>query len=271
MKDWNKDYFKRIPSDLFDDPIWTGGVRTKKEAIIELYYLAHDNPNNTGATIEINGSMLRVQVGEAPKGLRFYAERWKWTTKKVSNFFKQWEELGYLTIKGNTPITVIKINGWILRKKHRGNTEETQRKHGGNRSDTAMRQLKSNNSKKINENKERVDPTSFDHSSLIDEYKDIDVNKSYERYLSYHDNPSDEGFRRWLDKDRRKGLNKKRKVFRHTPTGYIIAYCKKCGQKCLPNNEFQLREGSPCCGVEYIPDKPPIETATKTDLMVGVE
>jgi len=119
-----------------------------------------------------------------------------------------------------------------------------------------MRQLKSNNSKKINKIKERADPTSFDHSSLIGEYKDIDVNKSYEKYISYHDNPSDESFRRWLDKDRKNGLNKKRKVFRHTTTGYIIAYCKKCGEKHLPNNEFQLREGSPCCGAELVPDKP---------------
>ena len=189
----------------------------------------------------------------------------------MSNFIKKYEELGYLTIKGNTPITVIKINGWILRKKHRGNTEETRRKHGGNRRDTAMVQLKSNNSKKIYKIKEMVSSSSFDLNSFVKQYKDIDVNKSYEKYISYHDNPSEESFRRWLDKDRRNGLNKKRKVFRHTPTGYIIAYCKKCGQKSLPNNEFQLREGSPCCGVEYIPDKPPIETATKTDLMVGVE
>ena len=125
MKAWDKDYFKRIPSDLFDDPIWTGSVFTKKEAIIDLYGLAHDDPNNKGTILDINGYPVKIEVGEVARGYRSLSKKWGWSTKKVSNFIKKYEELGYLTIKGNTPITVIKINGWILRKKHRGNMEET--------------------------------------------------------------------------------------------------------------------------------------------------
>ena len=125
MKDWDKYLFIRIPSDLFDDPIWIGGEFTKKEAIIDLYGLAHDDPNNKGTILDINGYPVKIEVGEVARGYRSLSKKWGWSTKKVSNFIKRYEELGYLTIKGNTPITVIKINGWILRKKHRGNMEET--------------------------------------------------------------------------------------------------------------------------------------------------
>ena len=252
MKDWDKDYFKRIPSDLFDDPVWTGSVFTKKEAIIDLYDLAHDDPNNKGTILDINGYPVKIEVGEVARGYRSLSKKWGWSTKKVSNFIKKYEELGYLTIKGNTPITVIKINGWILRKKRKGNTEETQRKHGGNRSDTAMRQLKSNNNKKINENKERVSPGSFDLSSFVKQYKEIDVQGSYEKYKSYHDNPSEEGFAAWLDKDRAGGFNKKKKEFKKTKTELNRAKCSKCDKKSLPD-DYQLRQLTQCCGAEYSP------------------
>ena len=154
MKDWDKELFIRVPKDLFDDPLWNNGKFTKKEASVDFYDLAHDSPNNKGAIIDINRYMLKVEVGEAPKGLRFYANKWNWSTKKVSNFLKALEELGYIKIKRNTPITVVKILGWIPRRKH----EATRKKHGGNRSDTPVIQLENKDNNKINKNKERVSP-----------------------------------------------------------------------------------------------------------------
>ena len=106
MKDWDKELFIRVPKDLFDDPFWNNRKFTKKEAFLDLYFLAHDSPNNKGSIVEINGYMVKVEVGEVPKGLRFYTNRWNWkSTKKVSNFFKRMEELGYIKIKGNTEET----------------------------------------------------------------------------------------------------------------------------------------------------------------------
>jgi len=155
MKDWDKELFIRIPKDLFNDPIWNNRVFTKKEAQLDLYFLAHDSPHNKGAIVDINGYLKKIEVGEIPKGLRFYANRWNWgSTTKVSNFLKNLEKLGYIEIKANTPITVVKIHGWIPRKKH----EATQKKHEGNRSDTPMIQLDNKDNNKINNNKERVSP-----------------------------------------------------------------------------------------------------------------
>ena len=169
MKDWDKELFIRVPKDLFDDPTWNNREFTKKEAYLDLYFLAHDSPNNKGAIVEINGYMKKVEVGEVPKGLRFYANRWNWSKKKVSNFFKRLEELGYIEIKGTTPITIVKILGWIPRRKH----EETQKKHEGNGSDTPVIQLDNKNNNKINNNKERVSPEIHSLFSLFTGSEDI--------------------------------------------------------------------------------------------------
>ena len=44
--------------------------------------------------------------------------------------------------------------------------------------------------------------------------------------------------------------------FKKTPTNLYIAFCTKCGKKEMPNNKWQLKEGSSCCRVEYAPEKP---------------
>ena len=43
--------------------------------------------------------------------------------------------------------------------------------------------------------------------------------------------------------------------FRKTVTNLYVAYCSRCGKKELPNNKWQLKEGSSCCHVEYLPER----------------
>ena len=43
--------------------------------------------------------------------------------------------------------------------------------------------------------------------------------------------------------------------FKKTPTDLYIAFCSKCGKREMPNNKWQLREGSSCCRVEYVPER----------------
>ena len=248
MKDWDKELFIRIPKPLFDDGIWIGGEFTKQMAYLDLYFLAHDNPNNTRAIINIKGFMTKVEVGEVPKGLRFYANRWKWSTKKVSNFFKRLEELGYIKIKGNTPITIVEILGWIPRRKH----EETGVIHERNRSDTPVIQLENKDNNKINNNKESGNDSLLSFDEYQKQFPDKNVNKSLSKYLDYTDNPSHKGAIGWLTNEK----EKKKPQFRKSPTGYFIAYCSKCGNKQMPNNEWQIKDGSSCCHVEYVCDKP---------------
>ena len=249
MKDWDKELFIRIPKDLFNDPIWNNRVFTKKEAQLDLYFLAHDSPHNKGAIVDINGYMKKIEVGEIPKGLRFYSNRWNWgSTTKVSNFLKNLEKLGYIEIKANTPITVVKIHGWIPRKKH----EETQKKHKGNRSDTPMTQLENKDNNKINYNKESGNDSLLSLNEYEKQFPDIDVNKSLKKYIDYVNSPTHEGATRWFKNEK----NKKKPVFSKTKTGLYIAYCSECGKKSYPNDDWQLDRGSECCKIEYVPEKP---------------
>ena len=251
MKDWDKELFIRVPKDLFNDPIWNNREFTKKEAIIDLYNLAHDSPNNKGAIIDINGHLVKIDVGDVIRGTRALSEKWGWSTKKVSNFIKKYQELGYLKQKKNTPITVVKILGWIPRKKH----EATQKKHEGNRSDTPMTQLENKDNNKINNNKESGNDSLLSLNEYEKQFPDKDVNKSLKKYIDYANSPTHEGAIRWLKNEK----NKKKPEFKKTKTDLYIAYCSKCGKESHPNDKWQLDEGSECYRVEYV--REPIKQA----------
>ena len=43
--------------------------------------------------------------------------------------------------------------------------------------------------------------------------------------------------------------------FNKYKTGLYRAYCSKCGEREMPADKWQLKEGSNCCRVEYVPEK----------------
>ena len=110
--------------------------------------------------------------------------------------------------------------------------------------------------KKIKEKESREkDDSLLSFDEYEKQFPDVDVNKSLNKYLDYTDNPTHEGATRWLKREK----SKKKPEFRKSSTGFFIAYCSKCGDKHMPNNEWQIREGSTCCRVEYVPE--PIKQA----------
>ena len=48
-------------------------------------------------------------------------------------------------------------------------------------------------------------------------------------------------------------------TFKKTPTGLYIAFCSKCGNKEMPNDKWQLKEGSNCHRVDYLPQNPTLK------------
>ena len=76
------------------------------------------------------------------------------------------------------------------------------------------------------------------------------VKESINKYIQYTDNPTDGGARDWLGREMR-GVSQN---FRISPHGDKIAYCSKCGNKQFPNDDRQLKSGSTCCKVAYVPD-----------------
>ena len=90
---------------------------------------------------------------------------------------------------------------------------------------------------------------SFDEYEKL--YPDKDVNKSLTKMISLVSNPTDTKARSWLDRE----MNTKPKKFREGANGGLIAYCSKCGDKQFPD-KFQVKQGSRCCRVEYLPTRP---------------
>jgi len=237
MKDRDKELFIRVPKDLFDDPLWNNGKFTKKEASFDLYSLAHDSPNNKGAIVDINEVSVSIKPGDIIRGYRSLSERWGWSTKKVGKFLKDYSELGYFRIIRKHPCTVIRLAYWIPRRKHGGNTGETE-----------GRQLDSKYNKN---NKESGNYSLLSFNEYQKQFPDKNVNKSLSKYLEYTNNPSHKGAIGWLTNEK----EKKKLQFRIASTGLFIAYCSKCGDKRMPNNEWQLKQGSECCRVEYVPER----------------
>ena len=67
--------------------------------------------------------------------------------------------------------------------------------------------------------------------------------------------------KKWLDNYKEWNVQKTKKVsfiskFKKTGAGYYKAYCSKCNSAEYPNNEWQIRQGSSCCAVEYLSEKP---------------
>ena len=87
----------------------------------------------------------------------------------------------------------------------------------------------------------------------LDEYEkmfpDKNISKSLKKYTEYADKPNHKGAIDWLKNER----NTKPVEFNKTPSGFYVGYCSKCGEKQFPNDKWQLRLGSECCRVEYLP------------------
>ena len=130
MKDWDNRIFKRIPQDLFDDGFWNNGEKfSKKEAYIDLYFLAHDGENNKPVILQVNAGgdstiLTKVESGQVAVTLRKYRHRWKWSTTKIRKFHKDLEELGYLKIIKKHPITLLELCGFVPRKTQREHSKD---------------------------------------------------------------------------------------------------------------------------------------------------
>ena len=143
-KEWDRGIFKRIPQDLFNDGFWSNGEKfTKKEAFIDLYFLAHDGKNNKHVILHVNAGgdssiLTKVESGQVAVSLRKYRHRWKWSTTKIRKFLKNLEELGYLKIIKTHPITLLELYGFVPRKTKREHSKNNPQTHRENTANTAM-------------------------------------------------------------------------------------------------------------------------------------
>ena len=104
----------------------------------------------------IGNRLITVKRGQLPVSLRYLAERWKWSTKKVSGFLDllilaQMITKETLKETGQTLITVCNYDIYNFnpkkrkrQKKREGNTKETLRKQEGNKYNKDNKENKEN-------------------------------------------------------------------------------------------------------------------------------
>ena len=92
-------------------------------------------------------------------------------------------------------------------------------------------------------------------------YPNKDIESSYKKLLN-SPNASHTMAIKWFNGE----IKMKSPIFRKSHDGKnYIAYCSKCGNKEFPNNDFQIKSGSSCCHVEYVPDNPQIKPMPKSN------
>ena len=154
-KKWNNDYFVRVPKEMFNDMVWNSKPFSKSKAYAHLYSMAHDGDNST--IIETKkGDVFTLNPGEVCRGLRTLANIFGWGKDKVSKWLKDYEQLGYLKVRTDTPITVVKILGWIPINRHHRDSIRTPQGQDKYRARTVSGLINNNKTNKIKENKERV-------------------------------------------------------------------------------------------------------------------
>ena len=154
-KKWNNDYFVRVPKEMFNDMVWNSTPFSKSKAYAHLYSMAHDGRNSTIIETE-KGDVFKLNPGEVCRGLRTIANIFGWGKDKVSKWLKDYEQLGYLKVRTDTPVTVVKILGWIPINRHHRDSIRTPQGQDKYRARTVSGLINNNKTNKIKENKERV-------------------------------------------------------------------------------------------------------------------
>ena len=152
---WDTNYFVRVPKEMFNDPVWNRKPFSKSKAYAHLYSMAHDGRKSTIIETE-NGDVFTLNPGEVCGGLRTLANIFGWGKGKVSKWLKDYEQLGYLIVRTDTPITVVKILGWIPINRHHRDSIRTPQGQDKYRARTVSGLINNNKINKIKENKERV-------------------------------------------------------------------------------------------------------------------
>lgn len=131
----SKKGFVLIHRDIQKSWIWDSNEPfDKRSAFTDLILMM----NHEERKIQFNGEIITVERGSKVTSLRDLAQRWGWSTKKVSGFLSRLEEGGTAIIERNTRFTLIKLVNYDIYqpstksketvKKQAGNSEVTLRK-----------------------------------------------------------------------------------------------------------------------------------------------
>ncbi len=97
-------------------------------------------------------------------------------------------------------------------------------------------------------------------SSFIDYWTESNMNGTKMKFEMQKTFDIKRRLAKWVNNEKEWNIQKEEKVpfeasFKKTPTGLYKAYCSKCGKREMPNDKWQLKEGSNCCRVDYTPEQ----------------
>ena len=121
----------KLYRQIQENPLWSDKPFTKGQAWIDLLMMA----NFADGTIIVRGQTVSIKRGEIFASLRFLADKWGWSTKKVKAYVQLLEKLKMVTQKETplgTLITIENYNFYQSEVYDEETQKETQRKRRGN-------------------------------------------------------------------------------------------------------------------------------------------
>lgn len=261
--------FTQIPNVIFENPIREKGAVSKQYARLELYHLAQFKD----CDFEVRGSIIRAKVGQAVRSIKYFSKRWKWSEGKVRRFFKHLERRGEIEWHKNKDCTTITLLNYVKNGRANGrqavgrqdtnnidNTDNTINTHKGcdDVDDESINRIWS----KWSGNGDTPPPPN-QTKTIVDALNEHSL-EYWIPFLEKRQNIKDKGgfsfdnMKHWFNGGYLEMSEKsqpKQKQFHQSITGLYKAFCGKCYKRAMPN-EHQLRKGSECCGVEYVPEIP---------------
>jgi hypothetical protein len=269
--------FTQIPNDVFDDGLWTSEKFTKSQAHCDLYRLAQFQKGmvmKRGIIIELNPGQIGWSQAELSK-------RWKRGLGWVRRLLKYLETRGQITLQKTNVSSTITLLHWVKNdtandtangkqmvwqkdsKRYTNNIVNTE--NTVNIENTPNEGVEFKNSINIlwnewNYNAESL-PTEYQKNIIIGALKYNSGVDGFWLPLLQERRTINEGggfthnsMKYWFESGfSEMDVSKKKPEFSKTKTGLYLAYCSKCGKKEFPNDKWQLKRGSECHRVEYVP------------------
>ena len=139
-----------VSRGIFDDPSFRSEPFTEREAFLWLVKEAAWQPREARLSNGRESQVVMLQRGQLSHALRFMADEWQWSIKRVRTFLKQRKrELQIDTQTGTlqTVITINKYNNYQTPLKSEGTQTETQTGTQGARKGHKEKQLNKGTSK----------------------------------------------------------------------------------------------------------------------------
>lgn len=163
----------RLHRSMADHWLWTEDrVFSKAEAWFDLLMMV----NHTDGKVMMNGKLMEVKAGSRITSIKELSERWKWSRKKVANYFNLLQNDGMIAFASTSKYTLVTVLNWAF---YQGESEirnikSTSEEHQENITGTteAHRKHTNNNDKNNNNDNNDEEKDIYSQSGLFEDVPD---------------------------------------------------------------------------------------------------